>query len=86
MTKIQTQKPYKYFIDLNIDNNLYKVYSFYTKQSALTFFTTCLKTSALLETETEAYISAIFYLKNNKKKHIFYKKNLTKVFSDSLVV
>jgi hypothetical protein len=79
MTKIPTQKPYKYFIDLNIDNVTYKVYSFYTKQAALTFFTLCLKTSALLNKKDTAFISAIFYLKNNKKKHVLFKKNLTKV-------
>lgn len=80
MTKMQTQKSFKFFIDLNIDNTVYKTYSFYDKQTALTFFTTCLKTSALIEKRGHAYISAILYLKNNKKKHVFFKKNLSKVF------
>ena len=78
--KMQPQKSFKYFIDLNIDNDTYKTYSFYDKQSAVTFFTTCLKTSASIEKQASAYISAILYLKNNKKKHVLFKKNLTKVF------
>ena len=80
MTQIQTQEPLIY-IDLNINNKLFKKFSFTNKQQAYTFFLTSLKqvTFTLIDDDV-ALISAILYKQNKKSKHILMKKNLTKVF------
>lgn len=80
MTLTQTPKPLIY-IDLNINNNIFKTFSFTSEQQAYTFFLTSLKQVTFTFTDDKtALISAVLYKHSKKSKHILMKKNLTKVF------
>ena len=75
-------KPYKYFIDYEVDASIKETYKFHSKMSAYNFLLTYSKDLALYKSASkEALVSAILYEMSPKsKKVILAKKNLTKVF------
>ena len=77
---MQHQKTYNYYVDLNIDNSIFKTYSFYDRASAYYFFLNCLKPSASLHKTKDVLISAVLFTYKKNKKLILSKKNLTKVY------
>jgi len=85
MTQTQNQNNCNYYVDLNIDNSIRKSFNFNTKDQAYNFIINNIKNvSSYYTNNSSALISALLYTKNvNNKKHVLFKKNLTKVFFDA---
>lgn len=75
-------KPYKYYIDYEVDHHIKETYKFHNKMSAYNFLLTYSKDLALYKTATsEAFVAAVLYeMSPESKKVILARKNLTKVF------
>lgn len=84
MIQVQDQNNYNYYVDLNIDNNIKKTFNFNIKSQAYNFIINNIKNiSSHYSKNDNALISASLYTKSkNNKKHVLFKKNLTKVFFD----
>ena len=78
--KTQPQNNSHYSVVVNVNNKLYKTYSFSKKSSAYFFLLNAIKPLAqTLVEEDSALISASCYMHTSGKRRLLSKKNLTEV-------